>query len=682
MYTLAPSVLCALVTVAAPLSPIIASVGTYGAPRSLRQPLHIIGHNADDMYRLGTGYFGDESFVAGFATLHAGNVRWPGGTSSNFFDWKAGAFFSQQELAKRNLTNPCGAGDAARQLLLEHLQQALHAGGQFLLPLPIHPSHPSHAKVHPRGLTNSALNFFFFSLFARSPALCCQSVIEKITKNVAGDWTELGRGAAPLFCLNILSSNLTYQMEMLEHAESLGMPIKYAELGNELYIPFDNYVTGFPTVEDYAATAVAWANALKLRWPELTLGVPASGSSAKGCKGKPSGSPGCEQRRLTWNTRLSAALRGANSIQAATLHQYPGTTLPPLSGTNTTKCPSWGYADAAQQAHELAQLRDRSPAGAVARMLGVPFEYAQPELAAAAAELPTVASIWVSEYNIRDTCGVAQYSWAAALFTTTLSMLYLHTPRVELLTVWSLGGAAGYTSLFTSNSSFAGLCCNLSVSTVANGQTAQGLLLSELSSAVGNGSLLSPIMFSPSPTLSRGVGNNTAYPALLGQQFTPKPSTRLKPSVGSDHGPVRTSSDRQGTYSDYDDGKSSKMVAAKGMFLLNLSPDSHEVDISAVVNSHNHRHVHSSSSKVPTRPVGIVAEAARWSCVVRQWSAPPELHYNGGMLMGQVNATVGWLGTAMTLVARPYSATSVTCSATDASAVALRSGAAGGLVAA
>jgi hypothetical protein len=95
-------------------------------------------------------------------------------------------------------------------------------------------------------------------------------------------------------------------------------------------------------------------------------------------------------------------------------------------------------------------------------MLGVPFIDALPELEDAAAEFPADLDAWVSEYNMKDECGAAQYSWASALFTTTLALLYIQTERVQLTTVWSLGGASGYTSLFTSNTALEKLCCTYS----------------------------------------------------------------------------------------------------------------------------------------------------------------------------------------------------------------------------
>jgi hypothetical protein len=176
---------------------------------------------------------------------------------------------------------------------------------------------------------------------------------------------------------------------MLERAEKLGLLVRFAELGNELFIPSANYVRVFPTAEHYAAMAAVWSAALTRRWPNLTVSVAASSSSAAACRGKPNGTVGCEERRLTWNRRLVAALRGVTTVGAASLHQYSGTTLPELASTpsgvararRSARCPGWGLGSVAQQMHEMAQLRDLAPAGgSVARMLGVPFEHAQPRL--------------------------------------------------------------------------------------------------------------------------------------------------------------------------------------------------------------------------------------------------------------------------------------------------------------
>lgn len=545
-----------------------------GSSMALAHPGHIVGHNADDQYIKGMGSFADAGFVAAMAGLRAGNIRWPGGTSSDFFDWRTGGFVPLAELARRNLTNPAGKFDPSRRILLQHFHAAL----------------------------------------AASP------------------------GAAPLFVLNMLSSNLTEQMAMLGHAESLGLPLRYVELGNELYIPFQNYVNVFASVEQYATTARVWAEALTHRWPRLRVSVPAAGSSAH-CKGKPSGSSGCEKRRTTWNAGLASALRGVSAVAAISVHQYPGATLPSL--TTGTKCPSWGYGDTAQQTHELTQLHDTTEGGGVARMLGVPAHSALPELAEVAKELPG-SEIFVSEYNMRDNCGAAEYTWAQGLFAATLALLYIQTPRVELTAVWSLGGAAGYTSLYTSNDSLAGLCCNLPRPTVVNAPTAQGLLLGALSVAAGNRSLVELLDITPNVhtplerfasrpstippavcfyddmshwlagwlrwlcwleqvVLSRGFPNQT-YNGLLGCRF-------------------RNPAGRAGHHT---------------VFILNLSPREVALDLSRATSG-----------------------AAPSACSVQQWSAAPGFHFRG--VAGELEATRGALPATQAATARPYSAMSVTC---------------------
>ncbi|MGL4884436.1 MAG: hypothetical protein ACRC8K_25790, partial [Waterburya sp.] len=67
----------------------------------------------------------------------------------------------------------------------------------------------------------------------------------------------------PIFVLNLATSSLESQLEMLRTARNLGMSVKYIELGNEFYFDVSNYKRVFPTSADYAQTASEWIVAIK-----------------------------------------------------------------------------------------------------------------------------------------------------------------------------------------------------------------------------------------------------------------------------------------------------------------------------------------------------------------------------------------------------------------------------------
>jgi hypothetical protein len=43
-------------------------------------------------------------------------------------------------------------------------------------------------------------------------------------------------GAQPILVLNMMNSDIAYQMEMLRYARKIGLPVKFIELDNELYL--------------------------------------------------------------------------------------------------------------------------------------------------------------------------------------------------------------------------------------------------------------------------------------------------------------------------------------------------------------------------------------------------------------------------------------------------------------
>jgi len=92
--------------------------------------------------------------------------------------------------------------------------------------------------------------------------------------------------AEVIFVLNILSSDLDKQLEMLEKAKDLGIAIKYVEIGNELYLgqggankddsgKHSKNVEKFPSGKEYAEFANEWATAIKAKFPKVKIALSA-----------------------------------------------------------------------------------------------------------------------------------------------------------------------------------------------------------------------------------------------------------------------------------------------------------------------------------------------------------------------------------------------------------------------
>ena len=209
----------------------------------------------------------DEAYNEAMKSLSPGTLRFPGGTSANYWDWERADFV-------------CGKGETYQIVDKESRPCVLPNGYQSLNP-------PAH--------TLEALK------------------------------TELGRtGADAVFVLNMLTrragqteSNLSSALRMLKEAERLGIEVKYIELGNEFYLTKGNrdassdYEVAFPDVEAYIQEARTWLAALREDFPEAKIA--AVGADKR---------PNQEERRNTWNRAAAEALAG--QVDALTIHTYSG----------------------------------------------------------------------------------------------------------------------------------------------------------------------------------------------------------------------------------------------------------------------------------------------------------------------------------------------------------------------
>ena len=88
-------------------------------------------------------------------------------------------------------------------------------------------------------------------------------------------WAAIVRAtdATPLWDLNVLTSSLPDQIRMLLEARRLGLPVRYIELGNELWDPLPPYPKQFPTGAAYGTAMNPWIDALKRRFPGAKIAV-------------------------------------------------------------------------------------------------------------------------------------------------------------------------------------------------------------------------------------------------------------------------------------------------------------------------------------------------------------------------------------------------------------------------
>jgi hypothetical protein len=307
--------------------------------------------------------------------------------------------------------------------------------------------------------------------------------------------------ATPIYMLNMLtdpectppvgglcqyepsSPNLNYQIQMLEAAQAVGLPVKYVELGNEYYLSsIDGYTGVYPDPSastTYASLATQWIAAIKKQFPQAM--VAAVGSNTTDTSGSREGS---------WNAGLFPALQGEDAI---TIHTYIRKAV--TSGT---------LDDAAAE-----------------YMLGTPFTNWS-KLETVIGKIPSNIPIWFTEFNLGDENYPVWGTWAHGLVTATMSMLFLEDPRVVVMAKHDLVSDGVFAEIFSSTSGFgsgAGGKYTLPPTpppTTQWGRTAQNMTMAQIATAAGTATQTVSLTFPGAPTLSSG---GTSYPALYGWSF-------------------------------------------------------------------------------------------------------------------------------------------------------------------
>jgi Alpha-L-arabinofuranosidase len=128
-------------------------------------------------------------------------------------------------------------------------------------------------------------------------------------------------GATPIFVLNVLAAanrvDTGDQLAMLTAARGLGLPVKYVELGNELYAGGE-FAQAFPSGAAYGLTVARYVRALHAAFPGVEVAADACLQPATA-------------RQQSWNAGLLATATGSGAPDALTLHDYPGLVIHPFT---------------------------------------------------------------------------------------------------------------------------------------------------------------------------------------------------------------------------------------------------------------------------------------------------------------------------------------------------------------
>ena len=198
----------------------------------------------------------------------------------------------------------------------------------------------------------------------------------------------------PIYMLNMLTSTYEYQLAMLQHAQKIGLPVRYIELGNEFYMDDHpktyNYLNHYPNIKDYADTCRIWVNKLRKEFPQARIAMIAINN--------PSGWTGANRERSReWNRVLMENMTGFD-VDAVTVHNYVKN----------------GFEDQTPE-DMISQTVHRAKLDDINR--GIPHKY----------------PLWVTEYNFFTQDNKLPGLWVTGLSNVVLTAQMLSTSGVELL---------------------------------------------------------------------------------------------------------------------------------------------------------------------------------------------------------------------------------------------------------
>lgn len=216
-------------------------------------------------------------------------------------------------------------------------------------------------------------------------------------------------GAKPIFVLNMVTSTLDDQLQMLSTAKSMGLPLQYVELGNEFYIKEQSprYSALFPTGRRYGTVSTNWINAIRQQFPDVKIAV--VGSSPASVNGDP--------RKAQWDDTMLQTLQGADAV---TFHPYVPINADQISSADATD--------------GVSKLEDT---------ISSKWQQYENQLQA----LPSNVKVWLTEYNLVNADHVFR-TWIHGIAAANMTLTYLAEDRIELVCYFDMLGKVGDEAVF------------------------------------------------------------------------------------------------------------------------------------------------------------------------------------------------------------------------------------------
>lgn len=376
----------------------------------------------------------DNQFLNSVKGLHPQNIRFPGGTNANYWNWKNGWIKTDIPIRKEWQT------------------------------LPAIPYKLSDLKV-------------------------------------AYDATH----ATPVFVLNLLTSTLPEQLEMLHSAQQLGIPVELIELGNEFYLEDKDNKSVFATAESYAEIANQYITALKRDFPQVKIAV--VGNSLR--DGQLNNS-NLSVRFLKWNEVIYDKVKGADAIS---FHVYGGSGLD-LILTNEKKIKHMQRSDYTDAEKKVYQQAFDDP-NSVSKTLGAPYARTNMADKNDIAHVPAGWKVWITEYNLFENEGIVAGTWAHGLYVASQALSLMSNKKIDLICYHNIAHGAQFGAIFNNENGFNGFLKNSP--TFSDSYSASGYVLQMIGEAIMGKTEMLNLDFSNS--LQTFFFKDIYYPSLLGFKF-------------------------------------------------------------------------------------------------------------------------------------------------------------------
>ncbi len=287
-----------------------------------------------------------------------------------------------------------------------------------------------------------------------------------------------------MYDLDIAYGTLDDQLALLAHAESIGLPVTYVELGNEFYL--DGAVSKFATVEDYGIKASEWASEITSQHPGARVGVVGWDRNKIFT---------ATERQSTWNSRLRPFIEANPHITSLTVHPYT-------------------FINYLQRLH--GEILDLSPAN-IQRLLAMAADASTDIMEVIADDLPAGTSVWATEYNLVDLkYKVATARWIHGVWTSAAAMQLAQVPGLDVALVHSWSGpmtfAANHSPVYAEN-----FFNEYGVNMVPWGLTACGVGISDVYRTLDGAERIATIDFDGADQITTTVAGTTrVYSSLIG----------------------------------------------------------------------------------------------------------------------------------------------------------------------